>query len=567
MKLLPVVTAIVLYCLISSTPVYSEVWHVGSQQEFNNAHDNASTNDSIIWTSGTYSNIRMDIDKDDLSIMAEELGSVIMTGVSRVNITADNILFQGFQYLSGTLGTLDVINVTGSHVKITQINIKDYTCFKYLRVREESQYVEISYCNFENRLNLDDQNILSILVDQTTPGYHKIQHCSFKNFDGTGNDLGIEPIRIGLSTQANRISRTVVENCYFTQCNGDGEIISSKASQNVYRYNTFENNPKAELVLRHGSEAIVYGNFFLDGKGGIRVREGSNHYIYNNYFYQLEDRSIYLQNDDSDPLKNIHIAFNTFVDCAEFRLGGNGNDPPTDVTISNNIFTEPIDDIFREETGTETWIGNIAFGDLGIPLPSIGISTIDPGLEENSEGFFGLAQNSSSIDAAQAGFAKLPEFMGIENIDSEILFDMMKQDRPASIAEKDLGSNEYPHTVQISPFATEENTGPSYDTSLSLSSQNTEPLASEFIKIKPNPISDYANFEVVLINKGKLTMDIMNSDGMLVDTISEMNLSAGKTSFMKYLGNLPSGLYTVHATNRDQHNSIIDTQTIKIVKL
>ena len=53
--------------------------------------------------------------------------------------------------------------------------------------------------------------------------------------------------------------------------------------------NTFENNTKAELVLRHGSEAVVYGNFFLNGKGGVRVREGQDHYIFNNYFYELKD--------------------------------------------------------------------------------------------------------------------------------------------------------------------------------------------------------------------------------------------------------------------------------------
>lgn len=66
-------------------------------------------------------------------------------------------------------------------------------------------------------------------------------------------------------------------------------------------------------------ENTVYGNFFMNGKGGIRIREGQHHYIYNNYFYNLQDRAIFLQNDDSDPLADINIAFNTIINCGEVR--------------------------------------------------------------------------------------------------------------------------------------------------------------------------------------------------------------------------------------------------------
>jgi len=136
---------------------------VSSQQEFDAAHDGASPNDTIVWAAGTYSSVFMDIEKDNLVITAETMGSVIFNGSSYVDITGDRITFQGFQYLDGNIGTKDVINIRGSHITFTQVNIRAYRSYKYLRVREESQYVDISYCNFENRLNLDDQNILSIL--------------------------------------------------------------------------------------------------------------------------------------------------------------------------------------------------------------------------------------------------------------------------------------------------------------------------------------------------------------------------------------------------------------------
>lgn len=566
MKIRQLVTASIFCTLLFSINGKAEIIYVNSQQAFDTAHDNAGVNDSIVWRSGTYADIFMDIEKDRLFITAENLGGTIFTGASRVDITGDYITLQGFQFLEGNIGTKDVINTRGSYNIFTQINIRAYTCYKYLRVREESQYAEITYCNFENRLNLDDQNILSILVDDTNPGYHKIQYCSFKNFDGTGNDLGIEPIRIGLSTQADHISRSLVEYCYFTQCNGDGELISSKASENVYRFNTFENNPKAELVLRHGSKAIVYGNFFLNGKGGVRVREGQNHYIYNNYFYELDDRAIYLQNNASDRLDHINIAFNTIFDCSEVILGGAGGNRPTNVTFANNIFSDPDDDLFKEATGAETWIGNLSFGDLGIPRPASGIATGDPQLVENSEGFFGLAEGSPAINAAQEGYAMLPQFEGMEDIDSEILFDLMGQNRPVPIEEKDLGCNEAPHNILIRPIATEENTGPSYNTSTISSLQNNTLIVNDLIEISPNPVFDQLNMTIYSVSKVDLQIDIFNLEGRSIRTISKKNILSGKVTLSKNIEDLAAGLYTIRAISRDLQGGRDRIQTIKFIK-
>jgi len=449
-----------IFCV--ATQVKGSSFQVSSQNSFNSAQQNANIGDTIVWNSGTYSDIIMEIFTDDLHITSEVLGEVIFTGNSRVNITGDHITLEGFQFLNGDIGTHDVINTYGSHGLFTQINIKDYTSYKYLRIRESSSHVKVTHCNFENRLNLDDQNILSVLVDENNPGYHKIQYCSFKNFQGIGNDMGIEPIRIGLSTQADRISRSVVEYCYFTECDGDGELISSKATQNVYRYNTFENNSKAELVLRHGSEAIVYGNFFLNGKGGVRVREGQNHYIYNNYFYELDDRAIYLQNDESDPLDNINIAFNTVIDCADVILGGVGDYEPTNVLFANNIFANPDDALFEQATGNEIWLGNIAFGSFGMPVPT-GVTLIDPMLSANSFGFFGLTEESVAVDAAVGGYPFLPNFIGIEEIDNSVALDLTREQRPSLINLKDAGCSEFPHVCSIRPIANEYNTGPFYN--------------------------------------------------------------------------------------------------------
>ncbi|MEQ8238958.1 MAG: chondroitinase-B domain-containing protein, partial [Cyclobacteriaceae bacterium] len=289
---------------------------ISSESEFYDARNQANAGDSVVWEAGLYKDVFMVINVKGLVVIADSPGSVIFSGGSKVEIEADEVVLSGFQFVGGDIGSDHVISNWGSDVLITQINIQSYECYKYLIVDEDSRRTTISHSNFENRVTVADQNILSILVDNE-PGYHKIQYCSFRNFPGNGNDEGVEPIRIGVSSQGHLDSRTVVEYCYFENCDGDGEIISNKATQNVIRYNTFINNTKAELVLRHGDEAVVYGNFFLDNMGGVRVREGQNHFIYNNYFSGITRRAIFLQNEASDPLDSIHIYFNTIVDSEE----------------------------------------------------------------------------------------------------------------------------------------------------------------------------------------------------------------------------------------------------------
>ncbi|TRX54873.1 T9SS type A sorting domain-containing protein [Fulvivirga sp. M361] len=455
------VICVVVLVLFVKLPLEAGIFPVSSQSEFNIALTSASENDTILWKSGTYQDIHLEIDESNLVIMAEVLGQTIFTGASRVTVNGSDITLKGFQFLNGDIGTNHVIRSRGSHNTFEQLNIKDYTSYKYLIIEEECRYNTVAYCNFENRINLDDQNILSILVDDTEPGYHVVQYCSFKNFDGSGNDLGIEPIRIGVSTQAEFISRSTVEYCYFTQCNGDGELISSKATQNVYRYNTFEDNPLAELVLRHGNQAVVYGNFFLNGMGGVRVREGREHVIFNNYFSGLTRRSLYLQNDADFPVGNITVAFNSFIGSEEIRLSESGDDKPTNITFANNIFTQPAENLFDDATGTETWLGNIYSGFLGITLPANGLTNNDPQMEINSEGYYGLSVNSPAIDAAVPGFPAFPEYDGLET-DHTVALDLMQQSRPVDIAAKDLGCSESPHDVTIQPVATAENTGPVY---------------------------------------------------------------------------------------------------------
>jgi poly(beta-D-mannuronate) lyase len=82
-----------------------------------------------------------------------------------------------------------------------------------------------------------------------------------------------------------------VEYNYFEDERIEAEIISNKSWDNIYRFNTFIGNDGA-MVIRHGQNCFVYGNYF-NGKsgrnrsGGIRVINPNNT-IFNNYLENIE---------------------------------------------------------------------------------------------------------------------------------------------------------------------------------------------------------------------------------------------------------------------------------------
>ena len=453
---------VVVVAFFTSNSLIAKEFEVASQTEFDVALKSVGNNDVIVWLPGTYSDILMNINKSRITVQAKVPGKTIFTGRSWLHVTGSNVKLAGFQFLDGNIGDQNVIETSGSDNVFTQINVSGYTSWKYLVIKKKSQRVTVSYCNFENRVNLDDKNIVSILVDENQLGLHKVRYCSFKNFNGNGGDMGIEPIRIGVSTQKEFSSRSVVEYCYFTQCNGDGEIISNKAADNVFRYNTFEDNPLGELVLRHGDGAVVYGNFFLNGKGGVRIKEGERHAVYNNYFSGLTGRSIIIQNTQLDPVRNITIAYNTFVKTGGIILGGAKLEyQPKRVIISNNIFFEPIKSSISDPTGAEIFLGNMYYGELGVTERK-GLEMNNPIMEKNEFGFYQLTFRSTAINTSSSGglimIPKIPE----QSSDFAVDFDVMKKTRPKEIRKKDLGCSEFQVGQKVKPLATKFNTGPTY---------------------------------------------------------------------------------------------------------
>jgi len=212
---------------------------------------------------------------------------VIFNGTSACAITGDSILFSGFQYVQGDIGDTDLLVVSGSHTTVTQCNFPgcERSSLRGLRRRHPVQRSVV----LQYRGEADDLHQLGCsglhVLDRRRISRHTVLFV--QELPRPGGDAGNEPIRLGVGEEKTNISRTVVEFCYFENVGlGDSESISIKCAENVCRYNTFNKNVGGLLVFRQGYRNVAYGNFFINGSGGIRLKAGDTDFVYNNYSRQ-----------------------------------------------------------------------------------------------------------------------------------------------------------------------------------------------------------------------------------------------------------------------------------------
>jgi poly(beta-D-mannuronate) lyase len=193
---------------------------------------------------------------------------------------------------------------------------------------------------------------------------HRIDHNLFGPRPELGRNGG-ETIRIGTSDVSELDCRTIVEDNYFHECNGEAEIISNKSCENIYRHNVFDACSGA-LTLRHGHRCLVDGNVFLGrkkrGTGGVRII-GQEHTVTNNYFEGLrgdaERAAICLMNGVPNgslngyaPVRKAIVSHNTFIDCKvtiEIGVGAGESQSaaPVDCRIAHNAFLPDKWPLFR----------------------------------------------------------------------------------------------------------------------------------------------------------------------------------------------------------------------------
>ncbi len=504
------------------------------------------TGDIINLAKGHYTNNVINIAKSNITVQAASPGGVFLDGTSTITISGNNNTFGGFQFTANvTANGTNTIAVSGNSNTITQLNFNGYCADHFLYIT--GQYNMVSYCNFQNKLAVmtakaGTGDMVQIIPNATNPGYNTIKYCSFQHMPGMGGDYGNECIRIGNSTLATFISRTVIEYCYFEDTGlGDSEAISVKSRENILRYNTMNNNPNAMFCFRNGDNNVAYSNFFINS-GGLRAKEANNIFCYNNYFEKSGLNGtmnavtyIYDTSNSTYVLDNINFLHNTFVDCGMIDFGGIG---ATNGTWANNIFLKS-GNIFQNANNGTTFKNNIYSGFLGIDVSS-GITFADPKLALNSDGYYDLTALSPAIGAASNNY---PAILNIPGIDT-LLLDIKGISRPVSRLLKDVGCEQFSASGVITnkPLKLSD-VGPSYLKTLSGTETTKENLN---FNVRVNSSSKSLIVNYFLAKPSKINLTIYSLNGTLIKSIDTNNPENKQQTID--ISNLQNGMYLVRLT-------------------
>ena len=403
-------------------------FRVSSAAEIAQAMTVAKPGDVLVFADGTWQHQAIRFEAKGapgrpITLRAEPPGKVVLTGASTLFVDGEHLIVSGLCFKDGATRKLVVgadfnphhnivILIAGRHNRLTDCAVVDHTgAVNYLRLWGAENRVD--HCFFRGKTSRSATLCVSAGPE---PNRHRIDANYFGYRPPLGRNGG-ETIQVGNSRTSMRNSRTLVEGNLFERCDGEGEIVTNKSCENVYRRNTFR-SCAGHLSIRHGKRCLVEGNFFLGrlkpGSAGVRL-SGEDHTVINNYFQGLQAGgavllSMAIPNSPLHgyfPVRNALIAFNTFagndVPCfsvARYSTHVKATLLPESATIANNILCGRKAPLVSDLGPGITWVGNMAHGaDLGIPLPR-GITMTDPRLFKDAHGLWRPAKNSPAIGAA-----------------------------------------------------------------------------------------------------------------------------------------------------------------------
>ncbi len=313
-------TTLLLALLFSATIIAQTTYNITSPEAL---EDNVYVaGDEIILANGTYnSDARIDFigngtSDNPIVFRAETPGGVVFTGGLQMNIGGDYVVVDGFhwkggygasnfiQFRNGTdyanYSTIQNCAIDGLALSPDEIADDGTTSItKHRWIVLYGTYNKVINCSFMNKASAGALVLVELQYNAspddgvTNTRCNTVGHTISNNYfykyskidSSLSNSGDSETIRVGTSEFQNVDSSTMVSNNYFVEADGENEIITNKSKNNTYINNTFR-RCRGSLVLRHGSDATVDGNYFLgedvDGTGGIRITD-SNHTITNNY--------------------------------------------------------------------------------------------------------------------------------------------------------------------------------------------------------------------------------------------------------------------------------------------
>jgi len=417
--------------------------------------------DEIILANGTYDTdarikfVGSGTAENPIIFRAETPGEVIFSGGFQMEIggnennTGEYLVVEGFYWLGG-YGASKVIQFRNGYYPAHHSTIQncamnglavhpddeeDGTSVKHNWIELYGTYNTVINCSFMNKSNAGNMILVELVYNAFAPPYddddpdyqtintgcdlvgHSITNNYFYKYAKTESTLtnagDSETIRIGTSDYQNVNSGTMVMNNYFVEADGENEIITNKSKNNSYINNTFRRS-RGSLVLRHGSDATVEGNYFLgediDGTGGIRITD-SNHVITNNYiqdcitvidqskwnngitFIGGGDDSVECDDDDSENgyqiSENITVSNNSIVNTNAplFYNVNTVNNNDVEGTVADNLI------YFAEEDPN---VSNIISGDSPTSYSTIGTTLI----------YSGNVYTGAALGVTNAGFTE-----------------------------------------------------------------------------------------------------------------------------------------------------------------
>jgi poly(beta-D-mannuronate) lyase len=435
--------------------------HVDSLPALEEAIVNAVPGDHIVLAGGAYdSNSPITINaagtkERPIVITAETVGGVEINGEAgfRLASPAAYVLIRGFvfKHQAGEMNLPAGVH----HCRITR-NVFEMAVTgraRYLNVAGDDN--EIDHNTFRHK-NTEGQ-MLQVQGPRENEMAQRtwIHHNYFHDFASSRRNNS-SALHIGHSARSMTSAYSVVEHNLFVRTQGENEgAICNKASDNVYRFNTF-GQASTELSLRHGKRCLVYGNYFLGGNG-LRFFS-HDHRIYSNYFENCRP-AIAIGNGGATippgPLtsherpERVHVVYNTLVNNRQnVRMSARRNGlGATDLIFANNIIVGGNEAVSVDGPLTNpTWQGNILWANEGGPgdIPASGFTSVAPKLAKDANGRHRLEPSSPAIEKGAGSY-------------SYVTMDIDGQPRGES---KDVGADEQSKQSAINRVLTPADVGP-----------------------------------------------------------------------------------------------------------
>ncbi|MGJ8678458.1 MAG: chondroitinase-B domain-containing protein [Akkermansiaceae bacterium] len=418
-------------------PLFAAEYTVSSIEEFNDL--SLSAGDVVTWTDGTYSE-EGNIDfagtgtaGNPITLKAETIGGVTFTDSVTMTLSADYAIVEGF-YWNGGDGQNNHIQFRNGSTYANYSTIRNCAMNNLAPSGTDKHRWIVFYgtnntvesCSFTNKSSPGALLLVELAYNDFNPVQHTMRNNYFFNYEnretGTEHAGDSETIRVGTSQYQDKSASCLIEGNYFQECDGENEIITNKSANNTYLYNTFR-NCFGSLVMRHGANAYVEGNYFLGenkpDSGGIRVSD-SNHVIINNYFQDLNNdgniwnNAITLVGGDAtsggtsseyQKVDNILVAFNTIYNCDDpLYYNPRASHDPTGVFAYNVSYSTSTDGVGGDISGTGqgmTYVGNI-FGGGTIGITDAGFTNANANFSQSGEIF---TPSNSGVAANAAGSA------------------------------------------------------------------------------------------------------------------------------------------------------------------